>query len=39
MTEASSIEGGLNQAKKAQDVFESVIKLEHKVIIEDAEII
>lgn len=38
-TEASYIEGGLNQAKKAQEVFEKAIQLNHYEIIEDAEII
>lgn len=38
-TEASYIEGGLNQAKKAQDVFAQVINLESREMIEDVEII
>jgi integrase len=38
-TEASYIEGGLNQAKKAQDVFEKAIKLPYKETIEDAQIV
>lgn len=38
-TEASYIEGGLNQAKKAQEVFEKAIQTDYKEFIEDAEII
>jgi integrase len=38
-TEASYIEGGLNQAKKAQEVFEKAIQIDYKEFIEDAEII
>ena len=38
-TEGSYIEGGLAQAKKAQDIFERVITLSHEETIEDAEII
>jgi site-specific recombinase XerD len=38
-TEASYIEGGLTQAKKAQEVFQKVIQVDYKEFIEDAEII
>lgn len=38
-TEASYVEGGLNQAKKAQEVFQKAIKIDYKEFIEDAEII
>ena len=38
-TEASYIEGGLNQAKKAQEGFNKAIQLNNKEVIEDAEII
>lgn len=38
-TEASYIEGGLNQAKKAQEVFEKAIKIDYKEFIENVEII
>lgn len=38
-TEASYIEGGLNQAKKAQEVFQKAIQIDYKEFIEDAEII
>lgn len=38
-TEGSYIEGGLAQAKKAQDIFERVITSSHEEQIEDAEII
>ena len=38
-TEASYIEGGLNQAKKAQEVFEKAIQTDYNEFIEDAEII
>jgi integrase len=38
-TEASYIEGGLNQAKKAQEVFEKAMRIDYKEFIEDAEII
>lgn len=38
-TEHSYIEGGLTQAKKAQEVFEKVVKLNYKEYIEDIEII
>lgn len=38
-TEHSYIEGGLTQAKKAQEVFEKVLNLTYKEDIEDAEII
>ena len=33
------VEGGLTQAKKAQEVFEKVLNLTYKEDIEDAEII
>ena len=38
-TEHSYVEGGLIQAKKAQEVFEKVLNLTYKEDIEDAEII
>ena len=38
-TEASYIEGGLNQAKKAQEVFEKAMRIDYNEFIEDAEII
>ena len=38
-TEHSYVEGGLTQAKKAQEVFEKVLNLTCKEDIEDAEII
>jgi site-specific recombinase XerD len=38
-TEASYIEGGLNQAKKAQEVFQKAIQIDYKEFIEEAEII
>ena len=38
-TEHSYVEGGLTQAKKAQEVFEKVLNLTYKEDIEDAEII
>jgi site-specific recombinase XerD len=38
-TEASYIEGGLNQAKKAQEVFQKAIQIDYKEFIEKAEII
>jgi len=38
-TEASYIDGGLNQAKKAQEVFQKAIQIDYKEFIEDAEII
>lgn len=38
-TEASYIEGGLNQAKKAQEVFQKAIQIDYKEFIEDVEII
>lgn len=38
-TEASYIEGGLTQAKKAQEVFQKAIQIDYKEFIEDVEII
>lgn len=38
-TEASYVEGGLNQAKKAQNVFDKAIMLDNIEVIEDVEII
>ena len=38
-TEASYIEGGLSQAKKAQEVFQKAIQIDYKEFIEEAEII